>query len=154
MFSRPLKIGLNPAPNAIKAPTRPRIVMRPLSGLIKPLSIFNSVVLPAPLWPINPKHSPRLSSKETSFTAQNSSGRRPWDFRPLAIPMSEFDWLFVSRVQLACFSPTDQRISSDEPFRLNGLRSAKISSTPYHNERFRLRQNFFATPSTLTKISD
>ena len=42
---RPVKTGLNPAPCAISAPTRPRIVIAPASGLINPLSIFNSVVL-------------------------------------------------------------------------------------------------------------
>jgi hypothetical protein len=53
----PVKMGLNPAPSAISArspvepsaystgPTLPRIVIVPRSGLIKPLSIFNSVVL-------------------------------------------------------------------------------------------------------------
>jgi hypothetical protein len=40
-----VKIGLNPAPSAISAPTLPRIVIDPASGLINPLSIFNSVVL-------------------------------------------------------------------------------------------------------------
>jgi hypothetical protein len=79
---RPVKIGLNPAPSAISAPTRPRIVIDPASGLINPFNIFNSVVLirafprrltlwatcgslpsgcpaawlPAPLCPINPRH--------------------------------------------------------------------------------------------------
>jgi hypothetical protein len=43
--SRPVKIGLNPAPSAISAPTLPRIVIDPASGLINPFSIFNSVVL-------------------------------------------------------------------------------------------------------------
>ena len=33
------------APGAISAPTRPRIVIDPASGLINPLSIFNSVML-------------------------------------------------------------------------------------------------------------
>src|SRR6185295_5225657 len=80
MFSRPVRIGLNPAPSAMSAPIRPRISIRPLSGLIRPLSIFRRVVFPAPLRPIKPRHSPRLSSKETSFTAQNSSGRRPEEF--------------------------------------------------------------------------
>jgi hypothetical protein len=32
-------------PSAVSAPTRPRIVIDPASGLINPLSIFNSVVL-------------------------------------------------------------------------------------------------------------
>ena len=35
--------------------TRPRIVIDPASGLIKPLSIFNSVVLPAPVMPNQPQ---------------------------------------------------------------------------------------------------
>jgi hypothetical protein len=50
-------------------------VIDPASGLISPLSIFNSVVLPAPLCPISPKHSPRRSSNLTSLTAQNSPSR-------------------------------------------------------------------------------
>jgi hypothetical protein len=54
--SRPVKIGLNPAPSAISAPTLPRIVIDPASGLISPFSIFKSVVFPAPLCPISPKH--------------------------------------------------------------------------------------------------
>jgi len=49
---------LNPAPSAISAPTRPRIVIDPASGLINPLSIFNSVVLPAPVMPNQPQAFP------------------------------------------------------------------------------------------------
>ena len=72
MFSLPVRMGLNPAPNSINAPTRPQMDICPLSGFISPLSNFSKVLLPAPLRPINPKHSPRFSSKLTSFTAQNS----------------------------------------------------------------------------------
>jgi len=43
--SRPVNSGWNPAPRAISAPTRPRIVIDPASGLISPFSIFNSVML-------------------------------------------------------------------------------------------------------------
>jgi len=74
--SRPVRIGLNPAPSAIRAPILPRMVILPESGLINPLSIFKSVVFPAPLCPMSPRHSPRRNSKDTSCTAQNSSLRR------------------------------------------------------------------------------
>ena len=100
-FSLPVRIGLNPAPSAIIAPNRPRISMCPVSGLMRPLSILSKVVLPAPLRPINPRHSPRRSSKLTSFTAQNSSGRNftsvllfgsplppPWRRPPISFPRS------------------------------------------------------------------
>ena len=46
------QMGLNPALNSIKAPTRPRMVIRPESGRIRPFRIFSSVLFPAPLWPI------------------------------------------------------------------------------------------------------
>jgi len=42
----------------MSAPTRPRIVIDPESGLINPLSIFNSVVLPAPVMPNQPQAFP------------------------------------------------------------------------------------------------
>src|SRR6185436_11519999 len=56
----------------------------------------NKVVLPAPLCPINPKHSPRLSSKLTSLTAQNSSWRRtpsvPCRLPSNSLPMSRMPY--------------------------------------------------------------
>src|SRR6476661_3898883 len=47
----------------------------------------SKVVLPAPLCPIKPRHSPRLSSKPMSLTAQNSSGRST-PSGPLRLPRS------------------------------------------------------------------
>src|SRR4030095_480373 len=83
MFSRPVRIGVNPAPSEMSDPTRPLSSMRPRSGLMSPFSIFNSVVFPAPFRPMRPRHSPRASSSDTPSTAQNSSGRRPLElFRP------------------------------------------------------------------------
>ena len=75
-FSRPVRIGLKPAPRAIKPPTRPRIVIRPSSGLMSPFSIFKSVLLPEPFGPIRPTHSPRRTWRSMSCNAQNSPGRR------------------------------------------------------------------------------
>src|SRR5687768_10554773 len=75
MFSRPVRIGLKPAPSAMSAPVLPLSSMRPLSGLVSPFSIFSSVVLPAPFRPMTPRHSPRASSTETLSSAQNSSAR-------------------------------------------------------------------------------
>src|SRR5688500_3022070 len=51
------------------------MVMRPRSVRTSPLSILRSVLLPAPLCPIKPMHSPGLNSKETSSTAKNSAWR-------------------------------------------------------------------------------
>ena len=109
MFSRPVRRGLNPAPSAISAPTRPRIAMRPVSGLISPVNILSSVVFPAPLRPTIPRQSPARSSNETSRNAQNSSLRSPTSLTGA----------------------------------LNGFRSERMSLTPYHRDRLRLRQNFF-----------
>jgi hypothetical protein len=68
-LGEPERMGLNPAPSAMSAPTLPRISMRPASGLIRPLSILSKVVLPAPLRPMSPRHSPRRSSNDTLLTA-------------------------------------------------------------------------------------
>ena len=94
-------MGLKPAPSAISALIWPEVLMMPASGLIRPLNILKSVDFPDPFRPINPRHSPRLSSKLTSFTAQNSSCRSctsallcgnllppPWPLPPISLPRS------------------------------------------------------------------
>src|SRR5262249_44097440 len=48
---------------------RPSSVKAPASGSTTPISTFISVLLPAPLWPIRPSSSPRLSSRSTAFNA-------------------------------------------------------------------------------------
>src|ERR1700704_4190770 len=114
--------------------------MDPESGLIKPLSVFNSVVLPAPLRPIRPRHSPRRSSKETLFTAQNSSGRKPeesWSSGEIGVRSSE----------MACGSATlSSNYALPSPFFPNGFRSEQMSCTPYQSDLLRSRQNFLETP--------
>jgi hypothetical protein len=60
---RPVKIGLNPAPSAISAPTRPRIVIVPRSGLMSPFSIFNSVMLIRAFRGVSPYGLPAVVSR-------------------------------------------------------------------------------------------
>ena len=53
-------------PTSSRLATRPRMVTRPRVGSVIRLRIFNSVLLPAPLRPMMPSTSPRLTSKLTS----------------------------------------------------------------------------------------
>ena len=67
----------NPVPTSSKLATRPRRCTRPSVGSVMRLRIFSSVLLPAPFRPMMPTTSPRLTSKETSFSAQKSSADFP-----------------------------------------------------------------------------
>lgn len=49
------------------------MVMRPPVGSVMRLRIFSRVLFPAPFRPMMPTTSQRLTSKETSLSAQNSS---------------------------------------------------------------------------------
>ena len=73
MFSRPVSSGWKPVPTSSRLATRPAMVTRPSLGSVMRDRIFSSVDLPAPLRPMMPSTSPRLTSKLTSFSAQNSS---------------------------------------------------------------------------------
>src|SRR5690349_10502087 len=53
----------------------PATSTRPASGRRMPQTIEMVVVLPAPLGPSSPKHCPRGTSNETSFTATRSPYR-------------------------------------------------------------------------------
>ncbi len=74
-------------------PTRPRITISPRSGGKIPAINRKSVVLPHPLRPIRPRHSPRRRSKLTLLSAQNSDGRRPseLDCRPQTADCRPFE---------------------------------------------------------------
>ena len=63
-------------PTSRSEATRPRSRTVPSVGSTIRLRIFSSVDLPAPLRPTMPTTSPRSTSKQTSFSAQNgwSSG--------------------------------------------------------------------------------
>src|SRR5688572_21781927 len=126
----------------MSAPTRPRIVMAPESGLNKPFNIFKSVVFPAPLRPIRPRHSPRRNSNETSLTAQNSSFRKP-----------ELAFGTVATRSPRASERDAARVFFVRPLPVNGLRSAQMSCTPYQSDFLRLRQNFFETPPTFIRMS-
>ena len=58
MFSRPVSSGLKPVPTSRRLPTRPRIIARPLVGVVIRVSTLSSVDLPAPFRPITPTASP------------------------------------------------------------------------------------------------
>ena len=53
----------------------PRCRTVPDVGRRMPATHFSSVVLPDPLWPINPNVEPSRTSSETSWSAQKSSER-------------------------------------------------------------------------------
>src|SRR2546423_14420525 len=74
MFSRPVSSGWKPVPTSKSEPTRPFTSTSPSVGAVMRERIFKSVDFPAPLRPMMPTTSPRLTSKETSFRAQNVSG--------------------------------------------------------------------------------
>jgi hypothetical protein len=59
----------------MSAPSLPRTETCPRSGQKMPPIIFSNVVLPEPLGPMSPTVSPRLTSSDTSSTAQNSLSR-------------------------------------------------------------------------------
>src|SRR5688572_8980391 len=133
MFSRPVRIGLNPAPSEMRAPTRPLSSMRPRSGLISPFSIFNSVVFPAPFRPMRPRHSPRASSTDTPSRAQNSSGRSP------------FELLRPTRSAAVSFNPYHrERFRSRQNFfdtpSTRSSTSALIGSIAESNDQMRQRE--------------
>ncbi len=90
MFSRPVSSGWKPVPTSSREPTRPWISAVPLVGSVMRESILSSVLLPAPLRPIMPTTSPRLTSKETSLSAHRSSGE-PEACRELG-EFCEFSW--------------------------------------------------------------
>ena len=58
-------------PTSNKEPTRPLISAYPVVGSVTRERIFNNVLFPAPLAPMNPTTSPALTSKETFCKAQN-----------------------------------------------------------------------------------
>src|SRR4029450_1902326 len=76
-FSRPVSSGWKPVPTSSRLATRPLIESRPSLGSVMRDRILSSVVLPAPLWPMMLTTSPRLISKSTSRSAQNSSTVSP-----------------------------------------------------------------------------
>ena len=69
--------GWKPVPTSSRLVTRPSISTRPSVGSVMRDRILSSVVLPAPLWPMMLTSSPRLISKLTSRSAQNSSMTSP-----------------------------------------------------------------------------
>ena len=77
MFSRPVSSGWKPVPTSSRLATRPLIATRPSVGSVMRDRILSSVVLPAPLRPMMLTTSPRLISKSTSRSAQNSSTTSP-----------------------------------------------------------------------------
>ncbi len=79
MFSRPVSSGWKPVPTSSSEPTRPSSVTCPSVGSVMRLRIFSSVLLPAPLRPMMPTTSPRLTSKQTSLRAQKELA---WSIRP------------------------------------------------------------------------
>ena len=68
-------------PTSRSEATRPRSRAVPLVGSTIRLRIFSSVDFPAPLRPTMPTTSPRLTSKETSLSAQN-----PWSYLGPLVP--------------------------------------------------------------------
>ena len=64
-----MSAAVHQPPSAWVASTREgKAVMRPSSGLVRPRHMRMVVVLPAPLGPMTPRHSPGAMAKETSST--------------------------------------------------------------------------------------
>src|ERR687898_329405 len=82
-FSTPEKSTISSKRRRTSARVMPRMApfrntfSRPVSSGWKPVPTSSSVVLPAPLWPMMLTTSPRLISKSTSRSAQNSSTTSP-----------------------------------------------------------------------------
>ena len=73
MFSRPVSSGWKPVPTSSRLATLPLMRTLPSVGSVIRLKILRRVDFPAPLRPIMPIRSPRFTSNDTSFRAQNSS---------------------------------------------------------------------------------
>ncbi|MNI54632.1 hypothetical protein D3C73_1095340 [compost metagenome] len=68
-FSIPVYSGLNPAPSSNKAEIFPLTEIAPPLWTTTPVIIFNNVDFPDPFFPIKPRISPLLTSKDTSLSA-------------------------------------------------------------------------------------
>ncbi len=62
MFSAPVSSGWKPVPTSSRLATRPLMVTRPALGSVMRLSTLSSVDFPAPLRPMMPTASRRISS--------------------------------------------------------------------------------------------
>ena len=86
-------------PTSSRLATRPLIATRPVLGSVMRDRILSSVILPAPLRPMMPTISPRLISKSTSLSAQNSSISAPvTSWRPRIMSRAERARPFAVRV--------------------------------------------------------
>ena len=85
MFSRPVSSGWKPVPTSSRLATRP-VIVDAARGRLGDAATGSSAasLLPAPLRPMMPTTSPRLTSKLTSLSAQNSSVVVAGDDRPSA----------------------------------------------------------------------
>ena len=72
-FWVPVKSAWNPVPSSRSEETRPSVRTAPTEGVVVPVMIFKSVLLPAPFRPTMPTDSPGPSEKETSRRAQRST---------------------------------------------------------------------------------
>ena len=70
IFSRPFKSISKPEPNSSMGTTGPPNRTVPSEGFNIPEMTFSRVLFPAPLWPINPRTSPRRTENEISFSAR------------------------------------------------------------------------------------
>ena len=165
--------GVEPGPERNERPHPPLIVMDPAPSLINPLSIFNSVVLPAPLCPISPRHSSRRNSKLTSLTAKNSPSRSEasgvtgawWrvagpeadlvtrDSLPATLPSSLATSNSLPATSASSPATRNSLPATSANRRRKGFSSSPMSQTPYQSDFFSDRQNFFETPSTRTRTS-
>ena len=71
-FSRPVSSWSKPAPSARMGASLPSMVVVPWVCVVIPQRICSSVVLPAPLRPMMPTHSPFCTAKLTSRSTQCS----------------------------------------------------------------------------------
>src|SRR6185295_18769061 len=120
----------------------------------------------------------RRNSKLTSRTAQNSPGRRPASWEEIGdwrlelgtmaspavaspgvrslefvdTPSSTFDLRSSARSERRALPSSNFHLPASRALP-NGRISRAMSCTPYHSDFLRLRQNFFETPSTRTRIS-
>ena len=67
------QLRVKPGPHLQQAADAPLQPDLSAGGLSDRLMTFSRVLFPAPLRPMTPTHWPRLTSKETSLRAQNSS---------------------------------------------------------------------------------
>src|SRR5581483_2480262 len=142
---------------AVELAGEPKTATRPASGITRPTMLRIRVLLPAPLGPSSPRHSPPRTARLTPFTAV------VWPKRFT----SDSTWSggggvvrFGLVVRSACIVNPQMEVAQREAIRglhrqVPGLRSARRAKSELHRELYNLEFSVSRTLCALSKkISD